>query len=144
MADRATNEYLNTERAINDDNDLFAAIGKQVLGLRLGDDEMPAEDDRVKIVDEIESLCMNCHEDVSYVLPFICDLRRLIFVSGHDTAFTHKNPILSRNHPDVLLLRALPVQEQRDPASRRNAGTRFKIYLPARQSGRHGTSSRQE
>ena len=75
MADRATNEYLNTERAINDDNDLFAAIGKQVLGLRLGDDEMPAEDDRVKIVDEIESLCMNCHEDVSCVLPFTCESR---------------------------------------------------------------------
>lgn len=65
MADRATNEYLNTERAKNDENDLFAAIGKQVLGLNLGDDE-PAEDDRVKIVDEIESLCMNCHENVSY------------------------------------------------------------------------------
>ena len=71
MADRATNEYLNTERAMNDDNDLFAAIGKQVLGLRLGDDEVPAEDDRVKIVDEIESLCMNCHENVSNVLPII-------------------------------------------------------------------------
>lgn len=65
MTDRATNEYLNTERAKNDDNDLFAAIGKQVLGLRLGDDEKPAEDDRVKVVDEIESLCMNCHENVS-------------------------------------------------------------------------------
>ena len=75
MADRATNEYLNTERATNDDNDLFAAIGKKVLGLRLGDDELPAEDDRVKIVDEIESLCMNCHEDVSYVLSFSCESR---------------------------------------------------------------------
>ena len=68
MADRATNEYLNTERAKNDENDLFAAIGKQVLGLKLGDDEEPAEDDRVKVVDEIESLCMNCHENVSYFL----------------------------------------------------------------------------
>lgn len=73
MADHATNEYLNTERAKNDDNDLFAAIGKQVLGLNLGDDEEPDEDDRVKIVDEIESLCMNCHENVSYSLPSICE-----------------------------------------------------------------------
>ena len=69
MADRATNEYLNTERAKNDENDLFAAIGKQVLGLKLGDDEESTEDDRVKIVDEIESLCMNCHKNVSYFLP---------------------------------------------------------------------------
>ena len=65
MGDRSTNEYLNTERAKNDENDLFAAIGKQVLGLSLGDDEKPTEDDRVKVVDEIESLCMNCHENVS-------------------------------------------------------------------------------
>ena len=72
MADRATNEYLNTERAINDDNDLFAAIGKRVLGLSVGDDDEPAEDDRVKIVDEIESLCMNCHENVSYIPPSVC------------------------------------------------------------------------
>lgn len=134
MADRATNEYLNTERAMNDDNDLFAAIGKQVLGLRLGDDEVPDEDDRVKIVDEIESLCMNCHENVSNALSFICELGQLTFVSGHDTASTHENSILPRDHPDVLLLRALPIQEQRDPASWRNAGTRFKIYLPAQQS----------
>ena len=68
MADRSTNEYLNTERAKNDDNDLFAAIGKQVLGLNLGDDEKPTEDDRVKVVDEIESLCMNCHENVNFRL----------------------------------------------------------------------------
>lgn len=66
MADHATNEYLNTERAMNDENDLFTAIGKRVLGLNLGDDEEPTEDDRIKIVDEIESLCMNCHENVSY------------------------------------------------------------------------------
>ena len=68
MVDRSTNEYLNTERAKNDENDLFAAIGKQVLGLNLGDDEKPTEDDRVKVVDEIESLCMNCHENVSFSL----------------------------------------------------------------------------
>ena len=69
MADHATNEYLNTERAKNNSNDLFAAIGKQVLGLSLEDDENSSEDDRVKVVDEIESLCMNCHEDVSFLLP---------------------------------------------------------------------------
>ena len=64
--DRATNEFLNTERARNDENDLFAAIGKRVLGLGIGDDTELPEDDRVKVVDEIpDSLCMNCQEDVS-------------------------------------------------------------------------------
>ena len=64
MGDHMTNEYLNSTRAQNDEKDLFAAIGKQVLGLKLGDQEQPAEDERVKIVDEIESLCMNCEENV--------------------------------------------------------------------------------
>ena len=73
MADRATNEYLNSQRAQNDHNDLFAAIGKQVLGLQLGDDEdkLP-EDERVKVVEEIESLCMNCEENVGRPGIAIC------------------------------------------------------------------------
>lgn len=65
MADRSTNEYLSSARAQNDENDLFSAIGKQVLGLKLGeDDEDVPADERVSVVDEIESLCMNCHENV--------------------------------------------------------------------------------
>ena len=132
MADHSTNEYLNTERARNDNNDLFAAIGKQVLGLNLEDDEKPAEDDRVKVVDEIESLCMNCHEDVSYSLALIYEQRWLTFVTGHDAATTHKNPILSRNHPHVILLRALLFQEQPGSTRRRDPRARFKIYIHAR------------
>ena len=67
MADHATNEYLNSTRAQKDENDIFSAIGKQVLGLNLGDEEQPSEDERVRIVDEIESLCMNCEENVSII-----------------------------------------------------------------------------
>lgn len=65
MADRASNEYLNSTRAQKDDNDLFAAIGKQVQGLELGEHDQVDDDDRVKVVEEIESLCMNCQENVS-------------------------------------------------------------------------------
>ncbi len=65
MSDRPTNEFLGSQRAQDDKNDLFAAIGKQVLGLELGDDEDKINgDERVKIVEEIESLCMNCEENV--------------------------------------------------------------------------------
>ena len=69
MADHATNEYLSSIRAQNDDNDLFSAIGKRVLGLNIGDDEEDIpEDDRVKMVEEIESLCMNCEQNVGMSL----------------------------------------------------------------------------
>lgn len=77
MVDRSTNEFLSSQRAQDDQNDLFAAIGKQVLGFELGDDESKThDDDRVKIVEEIESLCMNCEENVSpiYVTSYRCAL----------------------------------------------------------------------
>ena len=63
----STNEY---ERAQKDENDLFAAIGKKVLGLKLEDEEKPDEDDddRVKVVDEIESYCMNCEDNVRVIM----------------------------------------------------------------------------
>ena len=73
--DRPTNEFLNTERAKNNEDDLFNAIGKQVLNLSLGEDEQETEDERVKVTEEIESLCMNCEENVS---------------SGHKYAFYHR------------------------------------------------------
>ena len=64
MESRSHNEYSTSTRAQKDENDLFSAIGKQVLGMKL-DDEGPAEDERVKVVEEIESLCMSCEENVS-------------------------------------------------------------------------------
>lgn len=64
MTDTPSNEFLNATRAQKDDKDLFAAIGKQVLGLNGGDNEEVPEDERVKVVDEIESLCMNCEDNV--------------------------------------------------------------------------------
>ena len=75
MMDRATNEFLNTERARIDKDDLFAALGKRVLGLDLKDDEEVPEDDRVKVVDEIpDSLCMNCQKDVSHHDGLVVDV----------------------------------------------------------------------
>ena len=63
--DERTNEFLDTERAKNDENDLFNAIGKQVLNLSLGKEEKSTKDDRVQVTEEIESLCMNCEENVN-------------------------------------------------------------------------------
>ena len=77
MGDRdlPTNEYLSSDRAQEDDNDLFAAIGKQVLSLSLNNEEVIDDDERVKVVDEVEGICMNCFEDVSTrTLPAYCIL----------------------------------------------------------------------
>ncbi|KAL9127687.1 MAG: hypothetical protein Q9217_003485 [Psora testacea] len=88
MADYATNEYLSSTRAQKDENDLFSAIGKQVLGLSLGDNDEPPEDERVKIVDEIQSLCMNCEENGTTRLlltkiPFFREIIIMSFFCDH-------------------------------------------------------------
>lgn len=42
--------------------DLFEDMGRQVEGMK---NSTEAGDDDQRVVDEIESLCMNCHADVS-------------------------------------------------------------------------------
>ena len=42
-------------------DEIFRTVGKQVEGLRLNRDD---EDKESKLVEEIESLCMNCEENV--------------------------------------------------------------------------------
>lgn len=51
--------------AESEKQNLFEPIGNQAQGLSTGTDGAAADDDDVQPVDEIESLCMNCHENVS-------------------------------------------------------------------------------
>lgn len=64
----------------------------------------PQEDQR--IVDEIESLCMNCRENASSSEPRMCDDTNM-FKIGHYETPPHSNPLLPRNHNHVLLLSTL-------------------------------------
>ena len=65
MADHSEN---GDSRADHDEKELFAAIGNKVLGLKVGDEnkleEDEGEDENVKVIDEIESYCVNCEENV--------------------------------------------------------------------------------
>lgn len=44
----------------------FATLQKRVAGLKVQDDDPPpnVEEDEPKVVDRIESLCINCEENV--------------------------------------------------------------------------------
>lgn len=44
--------------------DLFEDMGRKVENMKLNGEGEPEEGEQ-KVVEEIESLCMNCHEDVS-------------------------------------------------------------------------------
>lgn len=50
-------------------NEYFQAIGAQVDQVTPATNSAEPADDDVKPVEEIESLCMNCHEDVSPLPP---------------------------------------------------------------------------
>lgn len=54
-----TNQSANTD-------EIFRSVGKHVAAMTLGDsdDEDESDDEGPKVVDEIESLCMNCGENV--------------------------------------------------------------------------------
>lgn len=55
-------------------DDFFESIGKKAEQLTIddkdksGDQTAQVADDEQKVVDEIESLCMNCHENASYLI----------------------------------------------------------------------------
>jgi hypothetical protein len=78
----ATHSYIMAESA---PNPLFSSVGAQV------DDE--------KHVDEIESLCMNCHEDVSY-LHRLVELANIVI--GNNQASPYQNTLLSRDSHYVV------------------------------------------
>ena len=70
------NEYDGSTIRDEREDDLFTAIGKRVESLQIndtvnvkrsGEDVSENEDDRAeaKVMDKIESLCMNCEENVS-------------------------------------------------------------------------------
>lgn len=50
-------------------DDFFESLGKKAEGLSITDDanaNTEEDADEQKVVDEIESLCMNCHENVRF------------------------------------------------------------------------------
>ena len=83
---------------------MFETVGKQVRGINL--DEENEGDDGPKVVDEIESLCMNCHKNVcrSVVACVWVSLMRT-HASGSDPSSLDEDSVLSRNNTNVILLR---------------------------------------
>lgn len=95
----------------------FDSIGKKAEGLSINDEnvksdpatngteltEKPVEEEP-KIVDEIESLCMNCQANVCSPLPRPIHLLTLL---GNYSTNAHPHPLLPRNNHHVILLPTL-------------------------------------
>ena len=105
-------------------DDFFESIGKKAETLTTDSKngepqaESAAESasDEPQLVDEIESLCMNCRENVS-VISFGSVLSLANF-PGINTTSPYPNSLLPRDYHHVLLLPTLFIQELRDPGCR--------------------------
>lgn len=63
--------------------DLFEDMGRKVADAQQADDG-----DDTKVVDEIESLCMNCHANVG-AFSFSSQLQVLTHIAGHHATPPH-------------------------------------------------------
>lgn len=104
-------------------DDFFDSIGskaEQVNSSKATDATVATpveEEEEQKVVDEIESLCMNCHANVSNRFTE-CYGYVLIIVVGYHSTPPHSNSVLPRNHHHVLQLPALQFQKLRDSICR--------------------------
>lgn len=139
MADTNQNEPKPDGAAFDD---YFESLGKKAQNLSSNDNTNGAatnglaEDEDQKVVDEIESLCMNCHENVCYSIfssPMIPANPPLL---GNHPTTSHTNSLLPRDHSHVLFLSALQLQEFRDSICRRDSTKRSKIRIATHQSRR--------
>ena len=58
---------------------------------------------------ELESLCMNCEEDVS---NFLCTVISILTEIGCHSDIAHQDPLFQRDTTGILQLRPLPCIEQ--------------------------------
>ena len=101
--------------------DLFEDMGRKVA-------EASAQegDDDVKVVDSIESLCMNCHENVR---PYQYSYLFILLCVGHHPSSSDQNPTLPRDCNHVLRLPPLPLQELRSTIGGRNTTAGSEVYV---------------
>ncbi|KAL0064868.1 nucleolar zinc-finger protein [Marasmius tenuissimus] len=96
--------------------DFFPAIGSLADKTdNLPDAEPTPNDEEERPLQEIESLCMKCGEQVAFSLfsfKKITNLQKK--TKGHNTNDAHLDPLLPRSHRHVLPLRPLRHHKQRD------------------------------
>lgn len=118
-------EHLSVKEAAPKLNDLPATANATETRANTSASTDDAEDQRV--VDEIESLCMNCHENVGCRQSSSGRDGAKCFDEGNHAAPTHSNTILPRDYSHVILLSTLQLQELRNTIRWRDTAKGFQI-----------------
>ena len=115
-----------------DQDEVFRTVGKHVEAMKLDvaepDEEEEPEDEELKVVDEIESLCMNCQGNVRHLPARFVHRKLRILTSchgiGHYTTSAHESAVFPRDNLDVVRMPSLPFPEYRGAICRRDRGAR--------------------
>lgn len=119
----SSGEPSDTQVSDRSAQEVFEDMGKKVEGLSLRDqplhgEGLPSQQENVeqepKVVEEIESLCMNCHEQVGQGASVRSPLHANTWLSGHHTSALDSNPLLPRSCHHVIFVPSLPLPEFRD------------------------------
>lgn len=113
-------------------NEVFRTVGKHVEAMKLDaaepDEEEESEDWEPKVVDEIESLCMHCEENVWHLPARFVPGKLRILTSchriGHYTTSAHKSAVFPRDNLDVVRMPSLLFPEYFGAICRRDRGAR--------------------
>lgn len=88
---------------------------------------------------QVESMCMNCHDNVSLVPCAISNAPRrrrlrksirsiLTSLAGRNPSAAHPHPLLPRCYPRVVRMPPLPLQEQLYQVGRSDPGKRLLVH----------------
>lgn len=121
----ASEEHTNGHAPISS-NEFFETIGKKAGHLAPASNDTNGTNgtngvhenkiDDEKVVEEIESLCMNCHENVSNIISCLRTLSLLFVILiandyiGHNTHASNGHSLLPRSYHHVVQLRQVRFQ----------------------------------
>ena len=105
-----------TTKVTQDPKDFFDAIGNKVSNLTPGQDDGTAEgDDEPRAVEEIESLCMTCHENVRIrPVTFKRDCRLTEWLTVHHKTSAHFDTLGNSDLDPGIAGVANPIRSSRD------------------------------
>lgn len=107
LVERLNVNYRGKDVKSDDDNQDYDNQNDDDIDVENGEVHEDDADDGFKVVEEVESLCMNCQENVPHLMWigfFWRILSNQLHIIGHDSTFSYQDPLFSRDHPKFILL----------------------------------------
>ena len=122
-------------------DDFFESLGKKAEDLNIAEQKPdsngtasqaePEEEEKQKVVDEIESLCMNCHENVFLSVQYTINTANIpraspVYCSPEYPSFAKLYSCLSTVHTAIL---KIPKSNPPERYSKKDLATNYDLHL---------------